>query len=196
MSAVPPLAEDFERRYRANPDPWGYETSAYERTKYLRTLAALPPPPIAAALELGCSNGAFTELLADRCTSVLAVDFSPEAVRLARSRTAGLGGVRVAEHDLRRGLPAGRFDLIVCAEVLYYLRRDEVLEFCAAAATGLRPGGSLLAVHWRGDDPAAPLDGEAVHRLLADRLMGRLDHTHAERHPGYLLDRWKLSSER
>ncbi len=33
------LAE-FEARYRADPDPWGYTTSDYERQKYEATLAA------------------------------------------------------------------------------------------------------------------------------------------------------------
>ena len=31
---------DFEYRYRADPDPWGYTTSAYEHEKYVATLEA------------------------------------------------------------------------------------------------------------------------------------------------------------
>ena len=36
-----PAREHFEARYAADPDPWDFETSAYERAKYERTLAAL-----------------------------------------------------------------------------------------------------------------------------------------------------------
>ena len=196
MSAPSLEAEDFERRYRSDPDPWSYETSHYEQAKYARTLTALPASPIARALELGCSNGAFTVLLAERCAGVLAADFSAEAVKLARARTDGLAGVNVERRDLRRALPPGRFDLIVCSELLYYWRREDVLAFCEAVVDSLEPGGSLLAVHWRGADPAAPLDGEAVHQLLAERLDDRLDHDRSERQPEYLLDRWMQRAER
>lgn len=185
-----PEAEAFDRRYRADPDPWRYDTSDYERAKYEHTLASLPDGPTADALELGCSNGAFTGLLAERCARVLAVDFSAEAVRLARLRTAGLSGVSVEHRDLRRGLPTGTFDLVLASEVLYYWERADVLAFCDSALGSLSPAGSLLVVNWRGDDPDAPLDGDSVHELLTERLEGELDHAVSEPRPGYVLDRW------
>ena len=194
MSRAAVEAADFERRYLADPDPWGYESSAYERTKYRHTLAVLPEGPVGEALELGCSNGAFTALLAPRCESLLAIDFSAAAVRLARSRTAEQPNVVVEERDLRAGLPAGSFDLVICSELLYYWTREQVAAFCVAVARALRPGGSLIAVHWRGVDPLAPLDGEGVHRLLGEHLAGRLVRTYSERQPGYLLDRWERAS--
>ena len=40
-------AEDFEARYRADPDPWGYLASEYEQAKYAATLAACGPGPVA-----------------------------------------------------------------------------------------------------------------------------------------------------
>ena len=42
---------DFEARYRADIDPWGYRTSPYEHAKYERTLAACGPGPFSAALD-------------------------------------------------------------------------------------------------------------------------------------------------
>lgn len=190
-------AIDFDLRYRADPDPWRYETSSYERAKYRRTLAALPLDPVGDALELGCSNGAFTAMLAPRCASLLAVDFSAEAVWLAQRRLADRTNVRVELLDLRAGLPAGGFDLIVCCELLYYWDDEQVLRFCGDVADALRPGGSLLAVHWRGDDPSAPLDGSTVHRVLAEQLAGDFEHPLSVHDaPGYLLDRWQRTSRR
>ncbi len=58
---------DFEERYRENPDPWDYEQSEYEHAKYEETLDACGLGPFANALELGGSIGVFTEMLAPRC---------------------------------------------------------------------------------------------------------------------------------
>ena len=54
---------DFEQRYRADIDPWGYATSAYERAKYAATLAACGAGPFGHALELGSSIGVFSAAL-------------------------------------------------------------------------------------------------------------------------------------
>ena len=35
--------DDFEARYRADPDPWSYESSDYERGKYAATLKEAVP---------------------------------------------------------------------------------------------------------------------------------------------------------
>ena len=63
----------FEALYAAAPDPWDFEGSDYERGKYAATLAALPQPRYARALEVGCSIGVLTALLAPRCDRLLAV---------------------------------------------------------------------------------------------------------------------------
>lgn len=185
-------AESFDRRYLADPDPWDYETSAYEREKYERTLASVGSP--SRALEIGCSNGAFTAQLAELAGSVLAVDFSSEAVRLADYRTGG-GNVTVERRDVRLGLPAGPFEAIVCSEVLYYWAREDVLRFCERARDALASDGVLVAVHWRGDDPFAPLDGDSVHRLLAQQLEPSLVNDDSSVTEDYRLDRWRAPLE-
>lgn len=186
------LAERFERAYAADPDPWRYETSDYERRKYAATLAAVPEGTIDRALELGCSIGVFTSRLQPRCRELVATDLSARAVRAARERLRRLGraeGVLIERRDLREGLPPGRFDLIVCSEILYYWRPDEALSCLRRIERALVPGGSFVAVHWRGVDPTAPSDGEAVHRLLSART--GLAHLDSRHDPSYLLDRWE-----
>ena len=78
--------EHFEARYAADPDPWDFEGSAYERAKYERTLAALGERRYASAFEAGCSIGVFTAMLADRCDELLAVDIAQSAVDATRRR--------------------------------------------------------------------------------------------------------------
>ncbi len=179
--------EHFERLARDSADPWHYETSAYEQAKYRRTLAALPQRT-GRTLELGCSVGVFTAMLAPRCESLLAVDFSPTALEHARRRLEGVAGVELAERRLPEGTPAGPFETIVCAEVLYYWSAALVGEGLRRIEAALAPGGLLVAVHWRGSDPRRELDGDDVHRILREE--SRLLWRGGARTPDYLLDRW------
>ncbi|MFC6269861.1 SAM-dependent methyltransferase [Frigoriflavimonas asaccharolytica] len=66
----------FEKVYAANEDPWDFETSAYEAEKYAATITALPKDKYKNALEIGCSIGVLTELLAKKCEKLLSIDVS------------------------------------------------------------------------------------------------------------------------
>src|ERR1700761_7957194 len=88
--------EHFERLARESADPWDYATSEYEQAKYRRTLAYLPAET-SRTLELGCSVGVFTAMLAPRATHLTAVDFSPTALARARERLADADHVELLE---------------------------------------------------------------------------------------------------
>lgn len=181
-------AERFEQIYAAQPDPWEYETSDYERAKYRHTLAAIGDARYAHALEVGCSIGVFTSLLAECCRRVTAIDFSPRALALARRRLAAHPDVCVREAQFPRQVPRGPFDLIVCSEVLYYLGDDERELAYGWLAAQLESGARLVAVSWRGPGRDEPASGDAVHDRLRERL--RRWHEADERRPGYRLDRF------
>jgi SAM-dependent methyltransferase len=195
MSAAPSQrdrapVEHFERLAGESPDPWSYETSRYEQAKYRRTLAALPQRT-GATLELGCSVGVFTKLLALRCESLLAVDFSPTALEHARDRLAGVANVELSRRTLPEQTPGGPFETIVCAEILYYWSAPLVRDGLRRIETALAPGGTLLAVHWRGADPRRELVGDDVHRILHEETSLRWEH--GEKTREYMLDRWAAS---
>ncbi len=85
-----------------------------------RALTLLAPGPADAALELYAGSGAFTFALAGRAASVLAVESSAAAVRLAASASteAHLGNVRFVQGEaetVSRGLvkEGRRFDLLL-----------------------------------------------------------------------------------
>jgi len=179
--------EHFERLARESEDPWDYATSDYEQGKYRRTLAYLPEQT-GRTLELGCSVGVFTAMLARRASRLVAVDFSPTALARARARLAGADHVELLERRLPEGMPAGPFDTIVCAEVLYYWSADLVVEGVRRIEAALAPGGTLLAVHWRHPDPRRDLTGDDVHEVLDARTALVLDASLTD--PDYLLDRW------
>ena len=81
--------EFFNDIYARTIDPWGFETSEYERLKYADTLAQLPPRRFRSGLEIGCSTGVLSGILADRCDRLLGVDFAEAALAEARRRHAG-----------------------------------------------------------------------------------------------------------
>lgn len=187
MTATAPVAR-FERLYCESPDPWGYRTSDYEREKYAATLAALPQRSHGLCLELGCSIGVFTGLLATRCEHVVAIDFSPAALRLAGQHLQGVRNVDLLRASFPEETPPGSWDLIVCSEILYYLQEPALDEAVGWLETQLTHGASVLAVSWRGVGREEPLLGDDVH----DRLAARLAAWHAldARCDGYRLDRF------
>jgi SAM-dependent methyltransferase len=176
----------FDDMYAASPDPWGFETRWYERRKYAISLAMLPAERYAAAFEPGCSVGVFTEHLAGRCDSVLACDGARAAVRAARTRTSELDHVRVQHCALPRDWPEGTFDLIVLSELLYYFSDCDLGQVLDNATSALRPGGTLLAVHWRHPVAEYPRSGDDVHAVLARRPgLARLS---SHREPDFLAE--------
>ena len=178
--------EYFEGLYAEAGDPWDFETSEYERNKYGRTLEVLGERRFERALEAGASIGVFTEMLADRCDELLAVDVSERAVAAARERLAGRRHVRIERRTLPEEMPEGPFDLIVASEVLYYFTREVMLATLRAFEREMIPGGALLAVHWRRETRTYPLQGDEVHELLMRHT--RLQNTKTIVEPDYRLD--------
>ena len=175
----------FESLYAESADPWGFETSQYERLKYERTLEFVRDRRYGRALEVGGSIGVFTEMLAPLCGNLLSIDVSEAALATARSRLADFPNVRVELRAIPEEMPKGPFDLIVASEVLYYLPADTMLAALHAFERELAPGGRLLAVHWRKETRTYPLQGDEVHRLL-------LENTRLARERSVVEDEYRL----
>ena len=157
----------FDEMYAASADPWGFTTRWYETRKYAISLAMLPAERYRDAFEPGCSVGVLTAQLAPRCDRLLACDGSAAAVRSATDRTAAMRNVRVQRRVIPRDWPDGEFDLIVLSELLYYFAGGDLGQVLGRAVAGLRPGGTLLAVHWRHPVAEYPRSGDEVHQVLA-----------------------------
>jgi 2-polyprenyl-3-methyl-5-hydroxy-6-metoxy-1,4-benzoquinol methylase len=139
---------EFERLYLADPDPWNYRTSDYEDAKYrrVRDRAIAWRRASGAALEVGCSIGVFTRMLADCFEEVTAVDLSQEAINVARAHNLDAANLTFLRQDVRR-LNLGRtFDVLFCAEVLYYLPRRAGPRVCDALDRHLTRDGVIVLV--------------------------------------------------
>jgi SAM-dependent methyltransferase len=175
----------FEELYASDPDPWSFETSAYERRKYDATIAALDGRRFANGLEIGCSIGVLTERLAKLTDDLLAIDVAEKALDRARRRE--LPNVAFELREVPEQFPDGAYDLIVISEVMYYLDPPAFDATCNAIERTL--DGTLLAVHWRPDAPSYPLTGDEVHARLTHRFG---PPTYSARDPQYNLDRFAV----
>lgn len=160
----------FAQIYADSSDPWQYEKRWYEVRKRAICLSLLPYPHFAKAIELGCSNGVFSEQLAQRCDYLRCVDGQLEAVKLASERLQNQAHVQVVQGLIPQDLPSERFDLIVVSEILYYLAPDALTEVIAWLNTALTDNGVILACHWRYRIDGFQLTGETVHDSLQQQL--------------------------
>ena len=160
-----PTRAYFESWDRRSEDPWGH--LANERSRYEWMLAALDGRRFARALDVGCSLGAFTEMLAPRCDEVLGVDISEISVARARDRLADIPHAHVQRRTLPAEMPSGPFDLMVCADVMCYWTAAELRAALPEIEAALAPGGTLLLVHYRPKVRVQPLRGDEVHDIVA-----------------------------
>jgi SAM-dependent methyltransferase len=149
--------------------PYQLKESPYSSHSLL--LASLPPDGAGRrVLDVGCAGGYLGALLAARGYRVTGID-SPGAGNAGFPES-----VELVEADLERGLPAlsGRFDFVICADVLEHLRRPDLL--LGEVREVLARGGRLAA--------SLPNSGHAWFRwtVLTGRFpaedRGLFDRTH------------------
>jgi 2-polyprenyl-3-methyl-5-hydroxy-6-metoxy-1,4-benzoquinol methylase len=180
-------ATHFEALYRANPDPWNFTESAYERRKYEATLSALGSQRFQMALEVGCSIGVLTERLSSRCDQIIGLDFAPSAVAAARARCAPYPNIRIEQMQVPQQWPVGQFDLILFSEVLYFLNESDLKEACARTRQSILPNGLVLLVNYTGviDDPGT---GDTAASFFIKATAPDLRPVLQTREPHYRLD--------
>lgn len=180
----------FEDMFAADPDPWRFESSAYEKAKYDRTIAALGGRRYARALEIGCANGVLTARLAPHALRLLAIDVSETAIARAQERCFGHIKTRFERMVFPSEAPDKSFDLIVVSEVAYYWSDDDIVSAGRWISDALLPGGDLLMAHWTGETDYPQTGDEAVEKLKASIDLPMLELS-AERTDAYRLDHWR-----
>ncbi len=161
--------EYFEGIYSASEDPWNFAGSEYEADKYRETLSGLARSTYRRALEIGCSIGVQTAMLAGRCDRLLALDVSEQAIERARSRCAHLDNVEFAVAEIPKEYPAGCFDLTILSEVGYYFALADLATLADRIAAHSQAGAHLLLVHWLPFVPEYPITGDQVHEYFLGR---------------------------
>ncbi len=91
---------------------------------------------------MGCGKGEFSRRLAEGSKRVLALDLSPEMIRIAREQSTRCPNIEFQIADVMSyDLPPEGFDCIASLATLHHLPLREILLKMKAA---LKPGGVLL----------------------------------------------------
>lgn len=123
--------------------------------------------PLGRVLDVGTGTGRMAELFEPAAEAVVALDNSPEMLRLARARLQHLapGRIELVQGDFA-ALPFGEasFDTLLFHQVLHYAQSPE--DVLAEAARVTRPGGRVAIVDF------APHDREELRSAQAHVRLG------------------------
>ena len=108
----------------------------------------LAPPSGLKWIDVGCGNGAFTELIVERCApaDVQGIDPSEDQLAFARKRPAASVAKFSRGDAMSLPFPAHRFDAATMALVISFF--PEPMKGVAEMARVVRPGGVVSAYVW------------------------------------------------
>jgi ubiquinone/menaquinone biosynthesis C-methylase UbiE len=167
------VQQDFDRIALASAaSPEGEIHNNHHHNFLLRHL----PSNCHNVLEIGCGTGTFARRLAGCSDHVVALDLSPEMIRIARERSAQFSNIEFEVTDiLERPLPTASFDCIATIATLHHLPYAEILLKMKEA---LEPGGVLLVLdlfepaRFSASGPAASSD--SLIAAFSDSLLNLL----------------------
>ena len=124
-------------------------------------LAALDLKPGMAVADIGAGSGYYSWRMGERVGAggtVYAVDIQAEMIKLLRQQMSQRGAANVkamlgTTTDPR--LPEGTLDLVLMVDV--YHEFEYPYEMLASIVRALKPGGRLVFVEYRGNDPKVPI---------------------------------------
>lgn len=200
---VPASADGIGKRYmgRDIAGVMGWQGAAWlereerereERTDLLVTALWLKPGMVVA--DIGAGTGYLARRMVPAVTpggKVLAVDVQPEMVAMLQTmvRQSGLTQIQPllgAGDDVK--LPASSVDLAIMVDVYHELASP--YEVLASIIRALKPGGQLVFVEYRAEDPNVPIKAlhkmseaqikreAAAHALVWERTVGVLPWQH------------------
>lgn len=145
-----------------------------ERTDLL--IDALPLEPDHVVADVGAGTGYFSFPMAERVPDgrVLAVDIQPEMLALIEERRDSLGVTNV-ETVLGRiddpALPTGEVDLILIVDAWHEFSHPH--EMGLGMALALKPGGKLVLIEYRMEDPSVPI--KRLHKMSEAQARKEMD---------------------
>jgi len=167
VKTVQQVRADFDRLARLDADAWDHNRHHHG------FLLARVPRPCREALEIGCGAGAFSHALAGRAEHVLALDLSPEMIRVARAREPQRPNLEFQLADASAWpFPSERFDCIASIATLHHLDPRALLPRLRDA---LLPGGVLLVLDLVSNEGLLDLARSALAVGVSGAL--RLAHT-------------------
>lgn len=153
------------------------ERERTERTDLL--IDNLPFDAASNVADMGAGSGYFSLRIAERLDTgkVFAVDIQPEMLEMIRARAeaAGLDNIELVQAtEASPGLAPDSIDLAFMVDAYHEFARPR--EVMLALREALRPGGKVVLIEYRAEDPSVPII--PVHKMTAaqvQREMAALD---------------------
>lgn len=102
-------------------NPWE-KIDSYEKESIKNLLTLLERVPHASILEVGCADGKLTRELVKIADNVVGIDVSKSAIRRAKKNVPKAEFIVSSLEDYTT---KKQFDLIICSEVLYYIKDEK-----------------------------------------------------------------------
>ncbi|MGB7921725.1 MAG: methyltransferase domain-containing protein [Pyrinomonadaceae bacterium] len=132
------IQSDFDRIALLSDENWNHNAHYH---RYLMSHIAGHCQRI---LEIGCGTGNFSRLLAGRAERVLAIDLSPQMIRLAEERSKLYPNIEFVKGDVMTyHLPDNQFDCIATLTTIHHLPTEPILRKIREA---LKPGGIFVCL--------------------------------------------------
>lgn len=118
----------------------------------------LSPHPGQLWLDVGCGNGAFTDLVIHNCAPdrIHGIDPSEGQLAYARERLAGRPAVFQQGDAMALPFEDDRFDIAIMALVIHFV--PDPARAVTEMARVVRPGGTVATYVWAYDERLSPLD--------------------------------------
>lgn len=149
----PITLDGFDRKFVDDDDPWSTFTNWDEAVKRRAILHAMGPGPWGRVLELAAGNGSNSIAIAARALRLDATEATASGTALVSRALMGRRRARALKLIVPAPLPRPRYDIVVIAEVIYYLSGRDMARTARDVAAVLRAGGTLVLAHHRVEYP-------------------------------------------
>jgi ubiquinone/menaquinone biosynthesis C-methylase UbiE len=174
----PPALTEYQGRRIAQTMHWlgaewliRNEREREERCSLM--MASLGVKPGMTVCDMGCGNGFYTVQLAKIVGAkgkVYAVDIQPKMLEFLKERTDKEKVTETVVPVLGElwdpKLPDGKIDLILLVDVYHEFSHPE--QMLAAMRRSLAPGGKIVLVEYRAEDPEVPIKPE--HKMTKEQI--------------------------
>jgi ubiquinone/menaquinone biosynthesis C-methylase UbiE len=174
------IRADFDRIALLSENDWNHNDHYHD------FLLKQLPPHCTYALEIGCGTGAFSRLLARHADRVLALDLSPQMIRIAKEHSEQYSNIDFQVADAKTWeFPAEQFDCVASIATLHHLPFEETLLKVKGA---MKINGTLIILDLF--QPAGLSDALTSSLAVPASIMLRLIKTGRLREPREVQEAW------